>query len=197
MPASPEGGLRERKKLRTRSAITHHALRLFRERGYEATTIAEIAEAAEISESTFYRYFPTKEAVLLVDDFDDELVAAFRAQPPELSLVEAMRRSLRETFEDITPSEVEDARERTALMIAIPEVRQALAVQLLSSIDLLAGLIGERSGRPAADPAVRAQAGAVIGALTGVALTPDLDLAEDFIEAMATALEGLRTAFTD
>jgi AcrR family transcriptional regulator len=60
-PAEPTG-LRERKKARTRAAIQRHALRLFQEQGYSATTVDQIAAAAEISPSTFFRYFPTKEA---------------------------------------------------------------------------------------------------------------------------------------
>ena len=60
------------------------ALRLFRERGYEATTVSQIAEAAEISPSTFFRYFPTKEDVVLYDYTDPLLIAAFAEQPPEL-----------------------------------------------------------------------------------------------------------------
>src|SRR5262249_44921406 len=82
-PARPS--LRERKKAKTRAAIQQHALRLFREQGYAATTVEQIAAAAEISPSTFFRYFPTKEDVVLYDDLDPLLIAAFDAQPPELS----------------------------------------------------------------------------------------------------------------
>ncbi len=84
-PAAPRPGLRERKKARTRAAIREHALRLFREQGYAATTVDQIAEAADVSPSTFFRYFPTKEDVVLQDEFDVLAIGAFEKQPPELS----------------------------------------------------------------------------------------------------------------
>ena len=67
----PTLGLRERKKIRTRETIRQEAFRLIEENGYAATTVEQIAEAAEVSPSTFFRYFPTKESVLLADDIID------------------------------------------------------------------------------------------------------------------------------
>ncbi len=80
-----QAGLRERKKARTRASLREHALRLFREQGYQATTVEQIAAAAEVSPSTFFRYFPTKEDVVLQDDMDTRLVEAFARQPPDLA----------------------------------------------------------------------------------------------------------------
>ena len=63
--------------------IREHAMRLFRTQGYEATTVQQIIDEVEVSESTFFRYFPTKGHVVLTDDFDPIIVAAFRRQPAE------------------------------------------------------------------------------------------------------------------
>src|SRR5579864_3778298 len=103
----PAPGLRERKKAKTRAAIQRHALRLFRERGYAATTVEQIAAAVEISPSTFFRYFPTKEDVVLYDDVDPLLFAAFEAQPADLSPIQAMRGASREVVTRLPAGEME------------------------------------------------------------------------------------------
>ena len=102
----PALGLRERKKAKTRATIREHALRLFREQGYQATTVEQIAEAAEVSPSTFFRYFPNKEAVVLQDDYDPMLVAAFEAQPAELSPVAALRGAMQAVFAGLPTEEL-------------------------------------------------------------------------------------------
>ena len=109
-PARPVG-LRERKKARTRAAIREHALRLFREQGYAVTTIEQIAAAAEVSPATFFRYFPTKEDVVLQDDFDVITIEALNAQPPELSPVAAFRAAAQASLAVMTDEDKERFRE--------------------------------------------------------------------------------------
>src|SRR5579863_5138463 len=121
--AAGSPGLRERKKARTRASLREHALRLFREQGYQATTVEQIAAAAEVSPSTFFRYFPTKEDLVLQDDMDTRLVEAFTRQPPGLAPIPAMRAALREAWISFTPEEWELIREGGRLSMQVPEIR--------------------------------------------------------------------------
>jgi AcrR family transcriptional regulator len=159
----PAVGLRERKKAKTRAAIQEHALRLFREQGYDATTVEQIAAAAEISPSTFFRYFPTKEDVVLYDVLDPPVLAAFRAQPAELSPIQALRGAMRAVFAELPAEELEVQRERDRLIRSVPELRAGMLDEFARNLDLLAELVAERVGRRPDDPAVRTLAGAVIG----------------------------------
>ena len=196
MPPEAELGLRERKKVRTRSAIQHHALRLFREQGYEATTVSQIAEAAEVSESTFFRYFGSKEAVVLEDDFDEDLAALLRSLPRELSPIPALRAAMREAFGGITPTELEDSRQRAVMIFAVPELRAAIAGHIVGTIGLVSGLLAERLGRPGDDLEVRALTGAVVGTLMAVTMSElEQGLRSDFVERMDAALGQLETGF--
>ena len=75
--SAPRGGKRER----TLAALVEAGLELFERHGYEATTVAEIARAAGVTEMTFFRYFPAKEHLLLDDPYDPVIIAAIGAQP--------------------------------------------------------------------------------------------------------------------
>ncbi|MBO0682974.1 MAG: TetR family transcriptional regulator [Candidatus Dormibacteraeota bacterium] len=195
MLSSPDQlGLRERKKARTRAAIQRQALRLFRERGYEATTVTQIAEAAEVSESTFFRYFPTKEDVVLWDEFDPALVDVFRRQPPELSPIAALRAAVRQLMAGFSPEQMADQRERMDLTISAPPLRARMMDQLRDAMHLLAEVVADRSGRDPTDPAVRALAGAVLGvgiaAMFVWAEDPEANLIELWDEGLAQLEAG-------
>jgi AcrR family transcriptional regulator len=90
-----EGGLRERKKLETRTVIADAAMQLFSTRGFDAVTVADVAEAAGVSEKTVFNYFPAKEDLFFdeADHREQALVADLRARAPGESMLAALRRS--------------------------------------------------------------------------------------------------------
>lgn len=169
--ASSAGGLRERKKAKTKAAIQRHAVRLFTEQGFAATTVEQIAEAAEVSPSTVFRYFPTKEELVVFDPYDPVIFAEFQRQPPELSLVQAWRHALLAAFANLTEDEITGQLERGRLVMSVPELWGATLKNTRSSLDVMVNLSAERVGRPPSDPALRA----TVGALFGVMLTEALD----------------------
>jgi AcrR family transcriptional regulator len=166
-------GLRERKKARTRAAIQEHALRLFREQGYHATTVEQIAEAAEISPSTFFRYFPTKEDVVLQDDFDTLVLVALEAQPAGLPAIAAIRAAFSAVYAALTPAQLDRFRELTALTLAVPELRARTIDELSRTIEMIAAAVARRAGRDPGDFAVRTLAGAVVGVFMSTMLPVD------------------------
>jgi AcrR family transcriptional regulator len=103
-------GLRERKKQRTREQIVEAAFRLFAERGFQATTVADIAAAADIAPRTFFAYFPSKEAVVF-HDFDElfsTMKETIESRPEGETAIDALRRWLENTMpahHDETPDE--------------------------------------------------------------------------------------------
>jgi AcrR family transcriptional regulator len=188
----PPIGLRERKKAKTRAAIQQHALRLFREQGYDATTVEQIAAAAEISPSTFFRYFPTKEDVVLYDVLDPPALAAFRAQPAELSPIQALRGAMWAVFADLPAGEMAMQRERAALIRSVPELRARMLEEFARNLQLIAEIVAERVGRPADDLAVRTLAGAVIGVgISAIYAAGELGTTEDYLARMDAGLRHL------
>jgi AcrR family transcriptional regulator len=162
-PPSTTPGLRERKKARTRSLLQEVALRLFHEQGYAATTIEQIALAADVSPATVYRYFPTKPDLVIYDDLDERMLESVRAQPPELTAVQAFRAALKTGFGALIGPELALQRERERLIRSEPELRAAMLDELIRTLRVLSGLVSERTGLPADDDTVVALAGAVLG----------------------------------
>ncbi len=181
MTATPTS-LRERKKAKTRAALREHAMRLFEEQGYASTTVDQIAEAAEVSPSTFFRYFPTKEDVILVDDYDPAIIAAVRAQPAEVPPIEAIRRGMKEVFDSFTPEIWEAERRRQRLLAQVPELRARAMHQLSEALDMVTAVLAERTGLPAGDLRIRAMGGAITGVVMAV-LPPGRITGEASIEA--------------
>ena len=157
--------------------------------------MSQIAEAAEVSESTFFRYFATKEAVALWDDFDPQFVAAFLAQPPELKPIAALRAAAHAVFGQLSASDQTDLRQRVDLILSEPELRAASFEQFGPTMRMLEEAVAERVGRHPGDLAVRAFVGAAVGAwmaaVFAVAGDPTADLADVMDQVMAQLEAGL------
>jgi AcrR family transcriptional regulator len=195
VPVDRTAGLRERKKARTRAAIQSHALRLFREQGYDATTVQQIIDEVEVSESTFFRYFPTKADVVLSDEFDPVIVAAFREQPRNFSVIQALRATFAQVFAEMSDDD-RAQEDRMLLILSVPELRASMLDQFAQAMGLLAEIIAERTGRSPSDVPVRTFAGAVVGAVMAamfaIADDPSSDLAQALDQSMACLEDGLR-----
>ncbi len=193
--------LRERKKARTRATIREHALRLFREQGYDATTVDQIADAADVSPSTFFRYFPTKEDVVLEDDLDVLALGAFDKQPADLSLVAAFRAAAREALDSISEADLASMRETSALILTVPELRARAMDEYTRTIGVIAEAAAKRSGRDQNDFAIRVVAGAIIGVIMAATLpwtdwaepdkAPSIDMFDRIDAALALLEAGL------
>ena len=117
-------GLRERKKQQTRDTIRRHAIRLFLAQGFEATTVEEIAAAANVSHMTFFRYFPSKQDVVDDGDDGDELVRLITCRPVEEAPLTAVRRATLELFDQT--GDRDDLLDIAQLILANPPLRSWL-----------------------------------------------------------------------
>ncbi|MFP1628436.1 TetR/AcrR family transcriptional regulator [Streptomyces sp. 5K101] len=158
-------GLRERKKIRTRIAIRKAAYRLICEQGYEATTVEQIAAAAEVSPSTVFRYFPAKEDIVLTDAYDPAMVAALRARPADETPIASLRAVLTEAVASTAELEPEELRLQARLMTEVPALRARMTETLAETSHALAAPIADRAGRASDDLEVRVVTAAVTGAL--------------------------------
>lgn len=190
-----EIGLRERKKLKTKAAIQREAMRLFLERGFEATTVEDIAEAVEISPSTFFNYFPSKEEVVFQDDLDPLILAAFDAQPTTMNPIARLRAAMRSVFAQIQPEQETLIQQRVQLMASTPELRAAMLGQFAELADQIADLLASRVGKRRDDFALHNIAGALLGVLMGAMITisenPKTDLLHVIDDALAHLEAGL------
>jgi AcrR family transcriptional regulator len=191
-------GLRERKKGRTRTAIQQEALRLFREHGYAATTVEQIAAAADVSPSTVFRYFAGKEDLLVLDEhlpLAHAVAEAFEAQPPHVTAVGALRAAIRTAMAQLPPADRTARLERDVALLAVPELWSANLGLLGRALDELDALVARRAERDPFDPGVRALTDAGLGVAVRVFLAaeddPDADPADALDEALAALEAGL------
>ena len=139
-------GLRERKKLQTRKNLARSAIRLFEERGYANTTVEEIAAAANVSRRTFFRYFKSKDEVVIVDP-EGKLAAvhvALAEGPPDEPTLEALKRGMLALVEAYWDPEL--SRSIVALMAREPEALAAARIYQMRFADVLSLELGVDMG---------------------------------------------------
>ncbi|WP_037683261.1 TetR/AcrR family transcriptional regulator [Streptomyces griseus] len=166
----PRLGLRERKKIKTREAIREATYALIKEHGYDATTIEQIAERAEVSPSTVFRYFPTKEDIVLTDEYDPVLLEELRARPTDEPWPDTVRHVMREAIRTGVEEDAEVARLRTHLMVQVPAVRSRMMESMSVTGRMLCAAIAERTGRDPDSLEVRVYAMSLIGGLMETSL---------------------------
>ncbi|HZN78542.1 MAG TPA: TetR family transcriptional regulator [Mycobacterium sp.] len=177
-------GLRDRKKIQTRMTIRNEAMRLIEENGYANTTVEQIAEAAEVSPSTFFRYFPSKEMALMANDLDLVTIRALEQQPADLPSLQAFRRALEITMATLSEDEWRFERARLRMVLSIPELKAAQFEEYRSTVAALTAADCRRTGRAPDDFEVRVFVGALAGGLMAV-----LDQASGVPERMYRALD--------
>jgi len=146
-PGCSVPGLRERKKAQTREAIIAAALELFERKGYDATTIEEIAEAADVSPRTFFRYFDSKVDVVMApkDDSDDEFGNRLSDRPPEEGPVEATRQVIRTTLAAVIAEDPAFVRQMR-VMLCTPSLQATAREHFNEHHDDMAADFAERMG---------------------------------------------------
>ncbi|NUP66730.1 MAG: TetR family transcriptional regulator [Nonomuraea sp.] len=190
-----DGGLRERKKAKTRETILREAFALFRERGYHATTVEQIAEAAEISPATFFRYFPTKEDLVTLDRFPP-LIEALAAQPPGAP-VTVLRGAFRAAFASLSAEEIAAGHAREVFAATVPELLVANLRRSPRLVREVRELVADRAGRATDDLRIRDAIGAVFGVVAMVwtewAQDASMDGPAEIDRALAHLESGLRS----
>jgi AcrR family transcriptional regulator len=192
-------GLRERKKQRTREAIVDAAFELFAERGFDGTTIAEIADAAEIAPRTFFSYFPSKDDVVFYD-FEEKyaMVASWlHDRDPGTNAIDALQQGIEGQIGEIGEVDPDHLREKQlrGRLIRENEELAAHSHHLRGKFsELLAEAVANDLGDAPADLRPRMVAAAATAAMGVIDDTPEEDVelsAQTFASLLAFLRGGL------
>jgi AcrR family transcriptional regulator len=192
-------GLRERKKEQKRERLQQAAFELFAARGFDHVTVDEVAEHAEVSKSTLFRYFETKEDLLLANSREhrDALLAALAARPAD----EPVLRSLREALESLARDFQADrgrAVLRSQIMSGSPSLASRSAERQMAWEDGLAAVILPRlQGRDDAETRAAVLAGAAMAAVRvatrrWLATDDDSQMIDHVLEALDVLADELK-----
>jgi AcrR family transcriptional regulator len=181
---------RERKKTETRRTLQAHALRLFAEQGYDATTVEQIAAAAGVSHMTFFRHFPTKEDVVAEDGYDPMIEDLIRSRPREEPPVVRVHAALREGLARVYAADRDALLARTRLMARTPALRARLLAGNQATQALLERALSD-GGVPSLETRVVAAA-CLATMVTAVLAWADQDGVEELPDLVDQAFLALR-----
>lgn len=156
----------DEQRQRQRLDLSRHAVRLFAEQGVAATSGEQIAQAAGVSERTFWRYFPHKESCVepLLTKMVDAFCVVLRAWPPELELIDHLRAAYSPVV-DSSDEDVDAVLAVVRLTHGEPALRAAYLVLRERAEDALAEVLARRLGKPSGAIEVRVQAAAMSAVL--------------------------------
>ncbi|WP_030160517.1 TetR family transcriptional regulator [Glycomyces sp. NRRL B-16210] len=177
-------GLREQKRRAAMRRVQDAALGLFDEHGFEAVTIEQIAAAAEVSPSSVYRYFATKEGIVLYDPNEIALEAPIASADEGVPFAEVLHRTVM-GFLSEHGDEVVDRR-RAKYLMEVPSVQDAVARRFFTETPTLAAFVAARTGRSPDDLEVRVACGAFAG---GMLAAMRHWHAEDYAEPLGSLLD--------
>ena len=157
------------KSARTRSRIQSTAIALFTAQGYDATTVDQIAATAGVSHMTFFRHFPTKDAVLLDDPYDPVIAACVARQPRSRSPLERACSGLAQAWRTVPEADLGDVRTRMRIVTSHPRLRARMwETTLRHPAGHHRCPAGVRGGPLEAEVAAGACMGALIGGVDGL-----------------------------
>jgi TetR/AcrR family transcriptional regulator, regulator of mycofactocin system len=189
-------GMPGRRPVTSRAELEHVAFALFAEKGFEQTTVDDIAAAAGIGRRTFFRYFPSKNDVPW-GDFERELErmrARLRACPPQVPLMDAIRLALVD-FNRVDPDQIPWHRRRMTLILRVPALLAHSTLRFAAWREVVAEFAGERTGQRPDALAPQAIAHAVLGVAIA-AYEQWLDRADaDLSVLLDSAMRDLAGAF--
>lgn len=194
-------GLRERKKLRTRATLIDATVELCDQRGFDNTTVDQIAAIADVSPRTFSRYFPTKDAIALalLDEVLDQTAVELARQPADLNHFEALLRAyvaMAETAKHASAGELTAERVMCIVRIILSSaaLRQASVEFRVNAIDIE---LGRRMGVGLADRRLKL-ASATFGAVIITALTDFAPVDQDWSRVgIDDLIDQLQAAFAE
>jgi AcrR family transcriptional regulator len=134
---------RQRKKTATRDRIRASALHLFREQGYDATTVEQIAAAAGVSHMTFFRYFPAKEDVALSDSYDPLIASHIAQTPADWPLIQRIRAVLVQGLRQVYDTDRDTLLAQNKLIVTTPALRDRLWADQIATQQLILQALGD------------------------------------------------------